>query len=146
LTKFAHIIIPKKLNELFTYTIPENQSFSISVGKRVLIEFGNRIVTGIIAEISDKSNLVKIKPIIKVLDEKPIVSKEMFRFLKWIADYYLCTLGEVITAALPSFLLREQKLKLKANLIPDNFPALEKIKINSKNRKFMNLQKTLIIT
>ena len=104
--KYADVILPLALPRLYTFLVPEELSESAEVGKRVIVQFGaNRLYTAIIHKIHDqKPKAYEVKPIESILDEKPIVTDKQLELWKWMADYYLCTLGDVMQAALPSSL------------------------------------------
>lgn len=85
----------------FTYSVPENLAALVSVGKRVLVPFGRRRVTGYILGDSQDNYQKDLKTILDVLDEKPLFPASMIPFFKWVADYYLHPIGDVIKTALP---------------------------------------------
>jgi primosomal protein N' (replication factor Y) (superfamily II helicase) len=101
---FADIILPLAVRGRFSYRIPEELIGAARPGVRVTIQFGgNRIYTGIISDVHNRPPDTKnIKPLISVIDETPLISGIQLKFWSWIADYYLCTVGEVMKAALPS--------------------------------------------
>ncbi len=114
---FADVILPLPLKQLFTYSIPENLIENIKIGKRVIVQFGSRkIYTAIIHSIhQDAPKEYKTKDIISILDEKPIVNKIQLKLWEWIASYYMCSVGEVFKAALPSGLKLESETKVIYN-------------------------------
>lgn len=101
---FVDVLLPVPLPGYFTYAIPSTLSIQPQAGCRVIVPFGNKkTTTGLIMNThaeNPKTDLV-IKDVIEILDEKPIVLPRQLTFWQWIADYYLCTLGEVFKAALP---------------------------------------------
>lgn len=102
LMKFAEIIVPLSVQGTFTYSVPDELSEDCQVGKRVLIQFGKKkFYTGIIESLHENQPEYETKPIVSVLDSKPIVSSLHIKFWKWIAEYYMCSIGEVYAAALP---------------------------------------------
>ncbi len=86
----------------YTYHLPEDLRPRAAVGHRVLIPFGNRRVTGYILGPAPLPKPATIKSVLDLLDDKPLFSEELIPFFRWIADYYLYPLGEVIRSALPS--------------------------------------------
>jgi len=114
---FADIILPIPLPRLFTYKIPTTMDLECSVGKRVTIPFGkSKIYSGIVYALHHtEPKEYEVKEIISILDTKPIVNAYQLKFWLWITDYYLCTLGEVYQAALPSGLKLESETKLCLN-------------------------------
>lgn len=101
------VILPVPFGETFSYILPSN--WSVRSGCRVVVPFGARKhVTGIIVGVNQKPNPdFSLKEITEVLDVVPIVSVLDIKFWRWIADYYMCSLGEVMHAALPGGLMVE---------------------------------------
>lgn len=114
---YAQVILPLNLRGTFTYKVPKELWEEIELGKRVLIPFGGKkIYTGIISEIHKNTpeNFV-VKEIISILDPSPIVPSEQLNFWQWIAEYYLCNIGEIYRFAFPSSLKLESETYLKLN-------------------------------
>jgi len=103
-TLFADIIVPIPIPNLFTYRVPFEMNSFISVGSRVVIPFGRRkILTGVVGKIhSTPPQNYEARPIMDLLDEFPSINSMQLRLLKWMADYYMCTIGEAVNVALPS--------------------------------------------
>ena len=100
---FADVIIPLALPQVFTYRVPEEISQFAGVGSRVEVSLKNKRYAGIILKTHDTEPvLYRAKPIMSLLDEEPVVPVSMLAFWQWIAHYYCCTLGEVMSVALPS--------------------------------------------
>src|SRR5690606_3986801 len=98
--------LPLAISGTYTYRIPREMERSIAVGKRVIVQFGrNRIYSAIVYKITAHApERYEAKYILDVLDDRPIVNHFQFLLWEWIASYYVCTLGEVMQAALPSAL------------------------------------------
>ncbi|GAB4279072.1 MAG: primosomal protein N' [Marinilabiliales bacterium] len=110
LYRFADIILPLPLEKLFTYEIPPGLINSVREGMRVTVQFGKKkIYTGLIRNIHNNKPEYETKLLLEVLDNKPIVNEIHFKFWEWIAQYYMCSLGEVYKAALPSGLKLESE-------------------------------------
>jgi primosomal protein N' (replication factor Y) len=101
---FADIILPLSVKGSFTYRIPESLAGNVLSGMRVKVQFGTRnILTGLVRNIHTKPpESGKIRDIMQVMDEIPVISDSQLRLWQWIADYYMCTEGEVMKAALPA--------------------------------------------
>jgi primosomal protein N' (replication factor Y) (superfamily II helicase) len=114
---FVNVILPVPLPLLFTYRVPPELIQELHPGKRVIVQFGaKRFYSAIVYEIhSTQPEGYEVKEIISVLDEKPVVTQLQLKFWDWIASYYMCTLGEVMKAALPSGLKLESETKVFAN-------------------------------
>ena len=85
----------------FTYSVPETFGPRATAGKRVLVPFGNRKVTGYILGPCENGTQTDIKSILDVLDDEPLFPVSMIPFFRWVADYYMHPIGEVIKTALP---------------------------------------------
>jgi len=87
----------------------------IAPGKRVIVQFGQRrLYAALVRSVlnSMPNDLEKVKEILQVLDEHPVVLPENFELWDWMATYYCCTLGDVFRAALPTGLKLESKTKV----------------------------------
>ncbi len=120
---FADVILPIPIPKLFTYHIPQNLRNETKPGKRVVVQFGKKkIFSAIVKNIhSNKPTLYETKNIISVLDNAPIINDIQFQFWQWISEYYMCSLGEVYKAALPSGLKLESETKVMPNPNFTNF-------------------------
>lgn len=99
---FADVLLPLPLENLYTYSIPSEWIEAASFGKRVEVQFGPRKkYAGIIISVHRSEPGYKTKQILSVLDNHPVITEEQFNFWKWIAEYYVCTIGEVMAASLP---------------------------------------------
>jgi len=121
-SSFADVILPFALPWLFTYAIPDELKVSTAVGKRAVVQFGQRkYYTAVIARIHNKApEDIEIKEILSILDEKPLVSSLQLQFWKWISEYYMCSLGEVMKAALPTGLKLESETNIFYNPSGEN--------------------------
>ena len=113
--KFAETLLPLALPGTYTYRIPEGMR--LSIGMRVLVPFGRKkIFTAIVVTLHDKEPAgYDVKEILSTLDDKPILRHPQLDFWQWIADYYLCSMGEVYKAALPTGLKVESETTISAN-------------------------------
>jgi primosomal protein N' (replication factor Y) len=103
-SRYAEVILPLPVQGTFTYRLPDNIADAPMPGCRVVVQFGSRkIYTGLVRRIVDTvSPGIDYKEILSVLDERPLVSDLQFRFWEWLSQYYMCSIGEVMNAALPS--------------------------------------------
>ncbi|OQA91524.1 MAG: Primosomal protein N' [Bacteroidetes bacterium ADurb.Bin234] len=101
---YVNVLLPLPLPEFFTYAVPALLENEVAVGKRVLVPFGkHKFYSAIIYSIHhDKPANYQTKDILSVLDEVPLVNDKQLALWIWIADYYMCTYGEVMAVALPS--------------------------------------------
>ncbi len=114
---FAEVILPLPLYSTFTYSIPAEMSGDVVIGSRVLVQFGVRkFYTGIVACVHpNKPEGFEVKPISGLLDPKPIVRRSQLQLWDWIAEYYLCSPGEVFKAAVPTGLKPESTTRVSLN-------------------------------
>jgi len=114
---FVDVILPLAVPNLFTYRVPFDLNDSVEVGKRVIVQFGKKkLYSGIIHSYHETPpKNYEAKYVDSILDEYPIVNQEQLKFWKWISTYYLCTIGEVMNAALPTGLKLVSKTKIILN-------------------------------
>ncbi|MBD0823958.1 replication restart helicase PriA [Aestuariibaculum marinum] len=114
---FIDVIIPVPLQKLFTYSITAAESDFLKVGMRVSVPFGkSKIYTGIVYKIhSEAPEVYEAKDIHQILDDTPIINEQQLRLWQWIASYYMCTLGDVMRAALPSAFILESETIISKN-------------------------------
>ncbi len=98
---YIDVAVTLPLFNTYTYAVPESLKEIIAPGKRVLIPFGKRKITGYVLGTAKNSDIKGIKNIIEVLDEIPLFPASMIPFFKWLSDYYIHPMGEVIKEALP---------------------------------------------
>lgn len=103
-TLFCEVLLPVPVPKFFTYRIPQTLNNQVQTGQRAIVQFGDRkILTGLIITVHSKPPAgYEAKYILELLDDLPVVSELQMRLFFWMADYYLCTNGEVMNAALPS--------------------------------------------
>jgi primosomal protein N' (replication factor Y) len=123
LATFVNVILPLPLPRLYTYRVLREHESVIKVGCRVVVQFGSkRMYVGIIHQIHHKPPAgYEAKYVTDVLDDAPLVTENMIQFWQWMSSYYLCSLGEVMNAALPSSLKPESKTIVLFN--PEGDPA-----------------------
>lgn len=112
--KFVGISLPIPTEKLFTYRIlePGEDSF---VGKRALIKFNKRVMTGVVITESDECELEKVSDVLEILDHTRAYSAKMIEFAQWIANYYMVSLGEILKAALPQGMSPKSIIKVIPN-------------------------------
>ena len=106
--KYADVILPVPLEQLFTYSVPEGMQ--VMLGMRVLVPFGrSKSYVGIVARLHDtKPEGYKVKPVAQLMDSTPMLQESQLRLWQWIADYYMSPIGDVMKAALPAGLKAEE--------------------------------------
>ncbi|MDR3046113.1 MAG: primosomal protein N', partial [Bacteroidales bacterium] len=105
-TRFVDVLLPLPLPKLFTYRVPHEFERNLSFGIRVIVPFGkSKLYSGLVVEVHTRPPVAgNAKYIIDTIDNDPVITDLQFRFWKWLAEYYMCQLGEVMAASLPSAL------------------------------------------
>ncbi|MDK7683933.1 primosomal protein N' [Bacteroides fragilis] len=119
--KYVDVILPLPLPRCFTYSLPDEGAEEVQIGCRVVVPFGRKkYYTAIVRNVHHYAPTeYEVKEISTVLDTSPILLPGQSRFWEWLADYYLCTQGDVYKAALPS------GLKLESETIVEYNPDFE---------------------
>ena len=98
------IILPLAIRDCYTYSVPDGLSIPVP-GTRVIVPLMKKEVRGVVlrehTEPIDEEWKSKIRPITSVIDSAPVVSREQLALWQWMSSYYMCSLGEVMAAALP---------------------------------------------
>ncbi|GJM61134.1 replication restart helicase PriA [Persicobacter diffluens] len=129
---YADVMVPLAVPNLFTYKVPEDFVPFLEIGFRVIVPFGSKITTGIVAKIHDQAPAYKTKYIDNILDGRPVVSPQQIKLMHWMADYYMCTIGEVLIATLPAGMKISSDSKIQ--LHPDYDPEWSGVELNEKER------------
>ena len=135
---YADILIPLALPGTFTYLVPQEMVGRLMVGCRVVVQFGaKRYYTGIVARLHNEPPQagITVKAICGVTDTTPILQPKQIKFWQWISQYYLCTVGEVMKAALPAGLKPESETLLVRN---DDFEP-ENHRLTARDLSILNL-------
>ena len=111
--KYIEVILPLPVEGSFTYSL-RKEDHSVSVGQRVIVQFGVRkLYTAIVVEVHNRRHEgYNIKEILGVLDEDNVISPLQIDFWRWISSYYMCKIGEVMHVALPSSLKLASESKI----------------------------------
>lgn len=114
---YIDVIIPVPLKKLFTYSVTASEGDFLKKGMRVAIPFGKtKVYTGIVFKIHNDAPLIyEAKEIQQILDDHPVVNEKQLNLWQWIANYYMCTLGDVMRAALPSAFILESETTIIKN-------------------------------
>jgi primosomal protein N' (replication factor Y) len=127
----ADIILPLAVKGKYTYLLPDELVDKTKPGCRVIVQFGNRkLYSGIVYSVYRKDgNKKAFKSIQDLLDLKPVVNETQLKFWDWLSDYYMCSIGEVMKAALPSGFCLESETLLKVNPDFRDFNLLDKFSL-----------------
>jgi primosomal protein N' (replication factor Y) len=127
---FCDVVLPLPLPQFFTYKVPVQFLEGLQIGSRIIVPFGQRkFVTGLVRAIHTTApKNYQTKDIMEVLDTIPTMNSLQFSFMDWMAEYYLCTSGEVLQAGLPSGfkLSSESMIQLNPLFKESNFDLTDK--------------------
>lgn len=114
---FIDVILPIPIRKVYTYSVTKDEVGFLKKGMRVAVSFGkSKIYTALVLDIHKiKPTLYEAKEIHQILDDSPIVTPKQLQHWEWIASYYMCSLGEVYRAALPSAFLLESETIIYRN-------------------------------
>ena len=113
--KIVQVALPVRLRRLFDYRTDDLERTPVN-GTRVLVPLQKRKVVGIVCGSGESSPvpLSKLRQVIRVLDDSPLLPKELFRLLNWAGRYYHHPIGDVMQTALPTLLRRDRSAEPKA--------------------------------
>lgn len=135
--RYAEVILPLPLHGTFTYMVPLDMSAQVRAGSRVVVPFGRKkYYTGIVRNLTDRApGTFEVKEIGLTLDQgTPIVKRPQVQFWEWVAEYYLCGIGDVYKAAVPAGLKIESETFIE--IAPDYQESADRI---------LNERETIII-
>ncbi len=124
---FATVIIPIAVPKAYTYIVPDELVADLAFGMRVEVQFGkSKLYAGLVVDIHhNEPTAHKPKPIFSIIDGIPIISPQQYKLWQWIAQYYCCTVGQVMNAALPAGLkLNSETTITLSPVFDDNFEVL----------------------
>jgi primosomal protein N' (replication factor Y) len=123
---YAEIIIPLALPKNYTWAIPEQFQSIIKPGCRAEVSLKNKKYAGVVKKLhNNKPAAFEPKEILNLLDSEPIIYPHQLQLWEWIANYYLCSEGEVMAAALPAhFKLSSESVLIFNEEYGDDFSAL----------------------
>lgn len=136
-TLFCQVLLPLHLPSGFTYRIPLELYDKVKVGVRVAVQFGKKkIYSGIVSQIHDRvPEVSSVKYILEIIDSSPIINEKTLSFYDWIASYYMCYVGDVISAGMPALLRLRSESKL---VVSEEFSA-EVDKLTSRQLEILNI-------
>ena len=112
--RYVDVLLPLPLEGLFTYAVPEEMEAQVRFGVRLVVPLGrSKTYVAIAVKTHGQQPAFKVKPVIQVLDDEPVLTESQFSLWQWIADYYMSPLGEVYNAAMPLGLKQRDGFKPK---------------------------------
>jgi primosomal protein N' (replication factor Y) len=114
---YADVILPLPLRDFYTYAVPEEFESSVTPGVRVVVQFGQqKLYAAVVFRVHQQQPKgYDVKPVMNVLDEIPVLTTSQLKSWQWISDYYLCSPGEIMLAALPSALRLQSESRIVRN-------------------------------
>ena len=112
----ARLIFPLAISELYSYKVPKELEASMCLGIRVEVPLRDKLYSALVYELVKDANedqRLTMKYIHSVIDDTPIVTSHQFKLWRWISEYYMCTMGEVMQMALPGGLKLESATKVR---------------------------------
>ena len=115
--KYVDVIVPLPIAGQYTYSLPAEMEEKVQMGCRVIVPFGRKkFYTAIVTHVHYAApEGYETKDIEEVLDSTPVLLPKQFEFWEWLASYYLCTLGDVYKAAIPSGMKLESETLVEYN-------------------------------
>src|ERR1035437_7897431 len=100
---WAEVILPLAIPKTYTYSIPLHFQDKVAKGCRVEVVFGkNKKYAGIVKSVSKQRPAYETKEIFNIIDDEPIIYEQQLQLWQWMSEYYMCSEGEVMAAALPT--------------------------------------------
>ena len=118
--RYVDVVIPSGPDRAFTYLVPDEFQPTVSVGCRVLVPFGRKYAVGLVINQPEASSRSSLKPVADVLDVTPSFSHALLSLCRWIADYYMAPLNEVVRTALPQGFGGSSKRRVRAIIALDD--------------------------
>ncbi len=113
---YAEVVFPLPFRNSFTYSIPLDYEDIIQQGTRVVVPFGKRILSGFVTGLKKEVDIKnQIRDIIDIIDDTPVFDDISLKFYEWLANYYLCSLGEALRNSIPPGLEVESKRQIIAD-------------------------------
>ncbi|MBO0949782.1 replication restart helicase PriA [Fibrella forsythiae] len=116
-TLFVDLVLPIPVPRLFTYRVKRDMAALIKIGARVIVPFGkSRVITAVVASLHNHPpQNYQARYVLELLDEYPLVTGYQLQLFAWMAEYYMCCIGEVMNVALPSGLKITSQSKVQYN-------------------------------
>ena len=109
---YANVVLGLPLDGPFDYLVPAGLENKVNIGARVWVNFRNKKEVAYVVALNNKTKIKKLKELLAVIDEVPVLDEAMLELTKTLAGYYCCSWGEAIEAALPDELRKGKKVTL----------------------------------
>ncbi len=115
--RYVDVVLPLPLEGFFTYSLPDAMSRGVEMGVRVLVPLGrSKTYTALVARVHDAPPAFEVKPVMQILETKPMLLPQQWAVWQWLSKYYLAPMGEVYKVALPAGLKAEEGFRPKTEL------------------------------
>ena len=144
---FADISFPISSYQIFSYKIPIKIKNKLKIGMRVKAPLGSRVVQGIVVDIKPKIDFKgQLRSIKSLVDDKPVLNKDLCRLIKWLSGYYNTPIGVAAKAVLPESFSTKYKLKtqLYVQAINKNKISLNRAKAQILIYNYLKSKKSMV--
>ena len=111
--RYCDVALPRPVRSTFVYRLPADLTEAARPGMRVLVPFRRRRMVGCIDRIRAETELERVRPVLDLLDDTPLLPEKLLQLCRWVADYYVAPLGLVLRAALPPGVLAESSFRVE---------------------------------
>ncbi len=111
--RYCDVALPRPVRSTFVYRLPAELAEAARPGMRVLVPFRRRRMVGCIDRIRSETELERVRPVLDLLDDTPLLPDRLLELCRWVADYYVAPLGLVLRAALPPGVLAESTFRVE---------------------------------
>lgn len=110
----ADVILPLALQGSLTYRVPDALALKIKVGQLIIVPVKRKHYTAVVVKVHNAENGDNLRDITSIVESTPLITPDQLRLWRWMAQYYMCTPGEVAKAALPAGFKDEEKMGKRA--------------------------------
>ena len=107
----VEVAVPLPIENTFSYFLKPDQISRAKVGVRVRIPFKNRETTGFLVRLSEVPSDQKLKEVIAIQDDEPVLNERTLRLTRWLAENYFSSWGEAIEAAVPAWVKKGKRFQ-----------------------------------
>ncbi|MFP4472394.1 MAG: primosomal protein N' [Candidatus Omnitrophota bacterium] len=118
----AQVVVGIPAEGPFDYAVPPEMREVLAPGCRVKVSFGRKTVTGYVVGFTEKSAHPRLKPVLRVMDARPVLGGHMLELGEWLSRYYGCSLGEALETMLPFSVRKRQRLSFS---LPESPPEVQ---------------------
>ena len=109
--KFARVLVDRAGGAALDYSIPEEMESRVEIGSRVGVRMRNRPALATVIEVLDSTDVPGVRPLDKLVTERPILGPNLLRLARWMAEYYCCPVETAMRAVLPQVVRKGDAFK-----------------------------------